>query len=94
MGTACDVKGSHPIERHIAELLGKKRVLAKKLRMFIGEAGQTAADEVEPFPNLRTATKRVMLSWIAGDCPELGEYFTLSLQTNGRFPMRMSQKEW
>jgi hypothetical protein len=58
-------------------------LLAEELRMLIGEAGQTAAGGVEPLPNLRKATKRVMLEWIATNSTELGERFT-ALTANQR----------
>jgi hypothetical protein len=76
MGTVLDVKTSDPIERHIAGLLGKRRVLAEALRTLIGEMGQTAADGVEPLPNLRRATKRAILEWIATNWGDFGEPFT------------------
>jgi hypothetical protein len=76
MGTALDVKTSDPIERHIAGLPRKKRVLAEELRMLIGEMGQTVADGVEPLPNLRRATKRAMLECKATNGGDLGEPFT------------------
>jgi hypothetical protein len=71
-----DAKASDPIEMHIADLFAKKLILGKELRMLIKEAGQAPADGVEPLPNLRRATKRMMLDWIGRNRADLAGRFT------------------
>jgi hypothetical protein len=76
VGCTLDAKASDPIERHIAELLRKKRILPKELRMLIAEADHAPAGGVEALPNLRKATKTMTLDWIAMNCADLAECFT------------------
>jgi hypothetical protein len=93
-GSVLDLKASDPIERHIAELFGRKRALPEELRMLIGEAGQAPADGVEPLPNLRRATKRVIVDWIATNWVIWQSVSQPSLQTNGLFRRFGARKGW
>jgi hypothetical protein len=67
MGGAIQPKGSDPIEKHLAELLGRKRVLTEDLRFLITEVGKEDVTRVVPLPNLKRATKKAMLECIAAN---------------------------
>jgi hypothetical protein len=53
---------SDPIERHLAKLLGKKRLLSDELKMIITELCQRDSRYGDELKNLKRMTKTCMLN--------------------------------
>jgi hypothetical protein len=76
-------RATDPVEQHIAELLGKKRLLSDELKVLIG---QVCAAEHIPFQGprpLNRSTKRQMLDWVSSNWDNIGQFMT-SMAANQR----------
>jgi hypothetical protein len=79
-------KASDRIERHLAELLGRKLVLTEDLTFLITEVGKEDVSRVAPLPNLKRATKKAMLEWFAANWTGVDSRFAAISTARRRIP--------
>jgi hypothetical protein len=77
------IGSSHPIERHLASVLGTKRVLVWQLQAIIEQACESAHVVFEGPRSVRRTPKRDLVHWIEVNWGELGQLFT-SITANQR----------
>jgi hypothetical protein len=78
-----------PIEKHLAGLLWRKRILAQDLRLLVEQVYHIANftfDRPRPFPH---STKREILGWIEDNWESLGEQFTAMTAVQRTLSVRM-----
>jgi hypothetical protein len=76
MGAVVGARSSHPVERHLANLLGRNRILSWELKAIIEQVCQAAHVGFEGPHPLNRSTKRDLIQWIETNWPALGELFT------------------
>jgi hypothetical protein len=75
------VSPSNPIEKHLAKLLGRPRVLSHELKVMTEQVCETAHVVFEGPCSLQRSPKRDVLHWIEANWADLGQLF-ISIAAN------------
>jgi hypothetical protein len=65
-----------PIEQHLAELLGRSRVLTEELKLLVTQVCEVSGVAFEGDRSLKRATEREVLDWIGQQWEQVGQTFT------------------
>jgi hypothetical protein len=81
-------KRIHPIEQHLAGILGRPHVLTEDLKLIVRQVCEARRVNFEGPHSLRRTTKREVLNWIGEHWDELGDTFTMVTVNQRGGPVR------